>query len=331
MEKELFEYVEPRVKKLSKSFSAAPEVKAAAKAWIEAVAADEAAADDATAAFLDAIDGKVETEEYSYGAMPTHATPMKASDAFFDYTFRGWTPEIVKVTKDAAYTAEFDATMSPTSPFSPFSPYSPLYPGHGPGGSGGSGGSSGGSGSVTLPFTDVSTDSPYYDDIRYVYEKGLMYGMSDTEFGENLPLTRGMIVTILWRMEGCPDVVYTGAFTDVPNGMWYTNGVEWAASHDIVVGYGDGRYGPDDRVTREQLAAILQRYARYKGYEIKYGPFAAADAGTISGWAFDNVKWAAPIGILTTDDKGNLRPAVPATRGEIAHAIRMFLEDVAKK
>ena len=86
-------------------------------------------------------------------------------------------------------------------------------------------------------------------------------------------MTRAMFVTVLGRVAGVEaDENAHSSFGDVPDGQWYTNGVEWAASHDIVVGYGDGRYGPDDRVTREQLAAILQRYARYKGYEITLEP-----------------------------------------------------------
>ena len=84
--------------------------------------------------------------------------------------------------------------------------------------------------------------------------------MPRTEFGENLPLTRGMIVTVLHRKEGKPEVTYSGVFTDVSAGEWYTDGVEWAASHGIVLGCGNGRFGPKDSVTREQIAAILFRF-----------------------------------------------------------------------
>ncbi|MBR5367028.1 MAG: carbohydrate-binding domain-containing protein, partial [Clostridia bacterium] len=242
------------------------------------------------------IDGKEETEKYAAGEMPSHKTPKKASDVLYDYTFKGWTPAIEKVTKDATYTAEFEASVSPYSPFSPFSPFSPTSP-FGPHGAISGSGTTPDSGtpdsatpgSVTLPFTDVSPNSPYYDDIQYVYENDIMNGMSETEFGENLPLTRGMIVTILHRVEGRPEVAYTGAFTDVADGMWYTDGVEWAASHGIVLGYGDGRYGPDDNVTREQLAAILFRYAKFKGYDVSVGEdtniLSYYDAFTWGDWA----------------------------------------------
>lgn len=211
--------------------------------------------------------------------------------------------------------------------------------GSGSGGSGSSDGSGSSGGAVTpgdlgLPFTDLSADSPYLTDIAYVYEKGLMFGMSETEFGEELPLTRGMIVTILHRMEGKPAVTYSGVFTDVPDGMWYTDGVEWAASHEIVVGYGDGRYGPDDLVTREQLAAILFRYAKYKGYDVSIGEdtniLSYDDAFDISGYAFPAMQWACGTDVLNSAGTALIRPRVPATRGEIAHAIRIFCEKVAK-
>ena len=143
-------------------------------------------------------------------------------------------------------------------------------------------------------------------------------------------LTRGMIVTVLYRMEGEPEVPKESIFTDVPAGEWYSDGVVWAASKGIVNGYGDGKYGPTDPVTREQRAAILNRYADFKGYAIETDALDAADAGSVSGWAADNVKWAASNGILETDEKGNIRPTEPASRAEIAHAIRAFLEGSAK-
>jgi hypothetical protein len=157
-----------------------------------------------------------------------------------------------------------------------------------------------------------------------------MNGVSETRFDPASPLTRGMIVTILYRTEGEPDVSYTGAFTDVPEGKWFTDGVEWAASKGIVKGYGDGTYGAKDLITREQLAAILYRYAEYKGYAIKTGSLSAADGGDVSGWAAKNVEWAAANGILKANGEGKIRPTEPASRAEIAAAIRAFLEGVAK-
>jgi hypothetical protein len=185
-----------------------------------------------------------------------------------------------------------------------------------------------------LPFTDVAKDSPAYDDIKYAYDNGILIGLSDTTFGENIPLTRGMIVTVLWRMEGKPEVAYTGVFTDVPAGEWYTDGVEWAASKGIVLGYGDDTFGPQNNVTREQLAAILFRYAQYKGYDVSVGEdtniLSYYDAFTWGQWAVPALQWACGAGVIEDSPLGMLRPTEPATRGEIALAIHVFCEEVAK-
>ena len=185
-----------------------------------------------------------------------------------------------------------------------------------------------------LPFTDVAKDSPAYDDIKYAYDNGILIGLSDTTFGENIPLTRGMIVTVLCRMEGKVQVNTFGTFTDVPAGEWYSDAVEWAASHDIVLGYGDGTFGPMDDVTREQLAAILFRYAQYKGYDVSVGEdtniLSYYDAFTWGQWAVPALQWACGAGVIEDSPLGMLRPTEPATRGEIALAIHVFCEEVAK-
>ena len=150
--------------------------------------------------------------------------------------------------------------------------------------------------------------------------------MPRTEFGENLPLTRGMIVTVLHRMEGKPEVTYSGVFTDVPAGEWYTGGVEWAASHGIVLGYSNGKYGPTAPVTRELLAAILFRYANWKGYDTSIGKdtniLSCDDAFTWGDWAVSALQWACGTGVLEDVPVGMLRPT--------DDAIRVFCEEVAK-
>ena len=287
------------------------------------------------------------------GAIPSYdgAAPKRPSTSVYTYTFSGWKPALAPVTEDVTYTASFSAGPNfgpggvivpggfiPGVPgLPPGIPGTPGTPGT-PGGTtpGGTtpGDGSGTPGGTALPFTDVTPDSPFFDDIRYVYENDIMNGMSSTTFGENLPLTRGMIVTILHRVEGRPEVAYTGAFTDVPDGMWYTDGVEWAASHGIVLGYGNGKYGPDDNVTREQLAAILFRYAKVKGYDVSVGEdtniLSYYDAFTWGDWAVSALQWACGAGVLEDSPVGMLRPADDATRGEIARAIHVFCEKVAK-
>ncbi len=264
------------------------------------------------------IDDRIETETYEYGEMPIHAIPEKAPGLLYYYTFRGWNPAVRPVTGDITYTAVFERNLYPFSPFypKPADPVTPVTPEEPE--------------TPALPFTDVGESDPFYNDVKYVYENGIMNGVSETRFDPASPLTRGMIVTILYRTEGEPDVPYAGTFDDVPSGEWYTAGVEWAASKGIVKGYGDGTYGAKDLITREQLAAILYRYAEFRGYPIRTAALSAADGGDVSGWAAENVNWAAANSILKTDGEGKIRPTEPASRAEIAAAIRAFLEGVAK-
>ena len=160
-----------------------------------------------------------------------------------------------------------------------------------------------------------------------------MNGISASLFDPFGTLTRGMVVTILYRIEGSPDVEYKGTFTDVPDGTWYTNGVEWAASKGIVNGYGNGKFGPTDEVTMEQLTAILYRYAAFKGYDVSIDEntnyLSYTDVFDIAGYAKLPMFWAIENDMILDTD-GYLRPAEAALRWEVAAAIRAFCEKVAK-
>lgn len=182
-----------------------------------------------------------------------------------------------------------------------------------------------------LPFTDVSDTKSYYDAVRYVYEKGLMNGVSEDRFAPDAALTRAMVVTTLYRIEKEPSVSQTGTFLDVQSGTWYTRAVEWAAENGIVLGYGSGRFGPQDPVTREQLAAIMSRYAAFKGYacDKRAALDGILDGAKTSAYAQDAVKWALAYTILDTDG-AYLRPRENATRAEVAMALYAFLEKAAK-
>ena len=180
------------------------------------------------------------------------------------------------------------------------------------------------------PFLDVKETDAFYDDVKFVNENGIMIGEADDLFAPYDPLERGMIVTVLYRMEGQPAVAGTSFFTDVPAGEWYSDAVEWAAASGIVNGYGDGTYGPKDHVTREQLVTILYRYAQWKGYAVKTVSLKANDAKDVSDWASEAMAWAAACGVLSPDKDGNIRPGEDATRAEIAAAIRAFLTGVAR-
>src|SRR5699024_6965224 len=119
----------------------------------------------------------------------------------------------------------------------------------------------------TLPFTDVETGDWFYEAVQYVYENGMMNGVGHNLFAPSSNLTRGMIAQVLYNLEGTP-TAGSSAFTDVAADQWYADAVNWAAANDIVGGYGNGKFGPEDDITREQMAQILYNYATFKGYDV---------------------------------------------------------------
>lgn len=176
-------------------------------------------------------------------------------------------------------------------------------------------------------FTDVPKDSWYYDAVYYVYDHDIMDGIGNRTFNPYGDLSRAMIVTTLYRMEGEPRVRTSGSFRDVPENTWYTDAVEWAAHEGIVKGYGKKTFGPSNSVTLEQLVAILQRYADYKGYDVDDAVRLYADA-VVSQWAVGNVRWAVAEGLLR--DGRSVNATRVATRAEIAYALYGFMTNVAK-
>ena len=180
------------------------------------------------------------------------------------------------------------------------------------------------------PFEDVSEDDWFYDDVAYVFLNELMIGVSSDKFNPNLPITRGMIVTVLYRIEKQPDISgLNNPFSDVPGSQYYTNAVIWAADKDIVLGYGNGKYGPEDKLTREQLAAILYRYEQFSGVippdtslEIEF-----FDQNDISIYAIDPVAALAKQGIILGKPDGNFDPKGTATRAELAAMLHRYLTD----
>lgn len=183
-----------------------------------------------------------------------------------------------------------------------------------------------------LPFTDVPEDEWYYDAVAYAYENGWMNGTTSTTFAPGLTTSRAMIVTILHRIEGLPSIQESTAFLDVPLDAWYADAVAWAAEHWIVEGYSDTAFGPNDPITREQLAAILYRYAQYKGYDVsaKADLSKFTDVDEISGYALEPLQWANAEGLINGKGNGVLDPKGQATRAEAAAILMRFNEDVAK-
>ena len=183
----------------------------------------------------------------------------------------------------------------------------------------------------TLPFNDVSESEWFYEAVKYVYDKGMMNGVSDTSFAPYSNLTRGMIAQVLYNLEGKP-AVSGSAYTDVAADQWYNGAVNWAAKKGIVTGYGDGTFGPMDNITREQMAAILYRYAQYKGYDVsaKGDLTAFTDGNTVSDWAKDAMSWAVGTALFNGKGDGILDPTTTATRAEVAKILMTYCENVAK-
>ena len=178
------------------------------------------------------------------------------------------------------------------------------------------------------PFTDVSEKDWFYGDVMFVYENGLMLGTSKTLFSPYGTATRGMMATILWRMEGSPVPKGKNSFTDVEAGKWYADAITWTAENGIFAGYGKDKFFPDDPITREQLAAIFYRYADYKGYDltVKGDLDKFKDADKITDYAKTAMQWAVGSGLVKGKSGNLLDPQGTATRAEIAAMLHRFIE-----
>lgn len=179
-----------------------------------------------------------------------------------------------------------------------------------------------------LPFADVPSGSWYYDDVAYVYDTGLMTGLTATAFGPNLSTTRGMIVTILWRMENEPAAKHGCPFADVRRGSYYEQAIAWASENGIVTGFDASTFAPDRAITREQLAAILFRFAAYRGMDavtLRENLSSFQDQAAISAYAVSALNWAVGEGLMHgTGDK--LEPTGSATRAQVAAMLRRFIQ-----
>ncbi len=183
---------------------------------------------------------------------------------------------------------------------------------------------------MQMTFADVSEGQWFYDDVYFAVSSGMFNGVSEQSFEPNAPMTRGMLVTVLHRMEGASDVTGGSAFTDVAVGQWYTDAVIWATRKGIVNGYGDGRFAPNDPITREQMAAILFRYAKNKGYDVtgRADLKAFADYSAVSGYAMDAISWANTNGLIQGRTITTLAPARQATRAEVAAILHRFAQNI---
>lgn len=180
-----------------------------------------------------------------------------------------------------------------------------------------------------LPFTDVSTSDWFYSDVMFVYENGLFSGTDSRSFSPNASMTRAMLVTVLYRLEGEPVGTGSSSFSDVRSGSYYEKAVAWAAANGIVTGTGSTSFSPDAKVTREQLAAILYRYAQYKKLDTDAGAKldSFSDAGNVSGYASEALSWAVSEGLIN-GASGRLMPKGDATRAQVAAILHRFVENV---
>ena len=181
-----------------------------------------------------------------------------------------------------------------------------------------------------LPFTDVKSGDWFYDGVRFAYEKGVMNGLADDTFGPSVSTTRGMVVTILWRMENEPQAKTGAAFADVKESAYYAGAVAWAAEKGIVNGVCETAFAPDQEITREQLAVMLYRYSQIKGYDLTVqGDLSGfGDGGQVSGYAVTSMQWAVGSSLIQGTDSG-LIPAGSATRAQLATILYRFLTNYA--
>ncbi|MGC4019327.1 MAG: S-layer homology domain-containing protein [Muricomes sp.] len=183
-----------------------------------------------------------------------------------------------------------------------------------------------------LPYTDVRRQGWYYNAVQYMYENGIMTGLDSSTFGPSQKISRAQFVTILYRMSGSPDVSYSAVFPDVSNNQFYTDAVLWASAQKIAMGYENGRFGPADNVTREQMMTILHRYAQYKGYDITIQGDCSGfrDVNRVSTFAKTAVQWCVGAGVIKGNGDGTLAPQDHMDRASCATAMMRYLEDIGR-
>lgn len=184
---------------------------------------------------------------------------------------------------------------------------------------------------ASSPYFDVRTGDWYCNSVMYVYKNGFMTGTSGVAFSPDNTLSRAMLATVLYRVEGQPAVSGTPNFSDVPAGEWYSDAVLWASENGIVGGYGNGQFGTNDSLTREQLATMLHRYAGYRGYDLSMAADLSgySDSVEISSWAVDAMSWAVETGLISGNTATTLNPSGSATRAQCATILMRFIESIA--
>ena len=177
-----------------------------------------------------------------------------------------------------------------------------------------------------IQFHDVREKDWFHDAVVNAARNKWMTGTSRKSFSPYRDTTRGMITTVLWRMEQKPESASKNPFRDVRDGSWYCEGISWAKENNIVSGYGDGNYGPEDSITREQLSSILYRYAKFKGYDVsqRMSLDSFRDNKKVSAYATETMKWAASTGLIIGKNNSKLDSRGYVTRAEFAAVLERF-------
>ncbi|MBQ7661737.1 MAG: S-layer homology domain-containing protein [Clostridia bacterium] len=182
-------------------------------------------------------------------------------------------------------------------------------------------------------FTDLDKNAWYHDGIHFVLDNGIMSGYGKGKFAPDDTTSRAMVAQLLWNMEGKPVVNYAMNYTDVAKDAWYADAIRFATAQGLMSGYGNGKFGPNDAMTREQLVALMYRYAQLKNADVTIGEdtniLSYGDVQTVSEWAIPAMQWACGSGILNGID-GNLVPAGKASRAQVATMIMRFITSIAK-
>ena len=182
------------------------------------------------------------------------------------------------------------------------------------------------------PFEDVMPYDWFNSAVVFASSHELFQGIAEGVFAPNMPMTRGMLVTVLWRLENKPEDFAANNFPDVSDGTWYTEAVEWASKNGIVTGYTDGTFQPNRNITRQEMAAMLYRYMNYLGYDMSArGDLSKfTDAEQIGSWALENVQWANGAGIITGKTGNLIDPLGNATRAEVATMLMRIVTNMVK-
>jgi hypothetical protein len=179
-----------------------------------------------------------------------------------------------------------------------------------------------------MDFDDVTQDKWYYEPIKFAYDNNLMVGLSGSAFEPELPTTRAMIATILYRLENEPEIEKQAEYSDVSDNEWYTEAINWGDANDILYGYGNDIFKPEQDITREEMAAIIARYLEYKGVEIDASSEKFADNHEIGDWAKSSVDFARALNIIKGRGGNKFAPKAQATRAETAQILMNMISEV---